>query len=93
MPSPLASSWCSTIFWEVGAFTNRVLLAVITVSVLIQGALYALPSVRALFGLVPLRWEELALAFALGLIPVTALELAKLLRRWLHSRHGGVSSA
>ncbi|MBN1210625.1 MAG: cation-translocating P-type ATPase [Myxococcaceae bacterium] len=80
------------IFWAVGAFTNRVLLAVIAISILIQGALYQLPGVRALFELVPLRWEELALVFALGLIPVTTLELAKLLRHWLHFRRG-VSNA
>jgi len=74
------------IFWEVGAFTNRVLLGVIIASILIQGALYQIPAVRTLFELVPLRWEELVLVFSLGLIPVTALELAKLIRRWLHSR-------
>ncbi|MFL5344111.1 MAG: cation-translocating P-type ATPase [Hyalangium sp.] len=74
------------LFWEVGAFTNRVLLGVITVSVLLQGALYLFPAVRGLFELAPLGWLDLALVFALGLIPVTALELAKLLRRWFRSR-------
>ncbi len=73
-------------FWEVGAFTNRVLLGVIAVSVLLQGALYQFPAARGLFELAPLEWLELALVFALGLIPVTALELTKLLRRWLRSR-------
>jgi P-type Ca2+ transporter type 2C len=70
------------IFWEVGAFTNRVLLAVIIVSVLLQGALYESSAVRALFELVALRPDELLLVFALGLIPVTVLEVSKLVRRW-----------
>lgn len=74
------------IFWEVGAFTNRVLLGVFLVSLLLQGALYEVPAVRTLFELVPLRWTEVGLMFGLGLIPVTALELAKLVRRWLHVR-------
>jgi Ca2+-transporting ATPase len=76
------------IFWEVGAFTNKVLLGVITLSVVLQGALFHVPAARELFALTPLRWEELALAFALGLIPVTVLEMAKLMRRWLHLRPG-----
>jgi Ca2+-transporting ATPase len=74
------------IFWEVGAFTNKVLLGVIIVFVLIQVMLYEIPAVRELFALVPLRREELALVLVLGLIPVTVLELAKLVRRWLHFR-------
>jgi hypothetical protein len=45
-----------------------------------------------LFALAPLRWEELALAFVLGLIPVTVLEMTKLLRRWLHLRPGASSA-
>jgi len=72
------------IFWEVGAFTNKVLLGVITVFVLLQVGLYEIPAVRELFGLAPLGREEWALVLALGLIPVTALEMAKLMRRWLH---------
>jgi Ca2+-transporting ATPase len=81
-----AARSATRIFWEVGAFTNKVLLGVVTVFVLLQIGLYEIPAVRHLFALAPLSRWELVLAFALGLIPVTVLEVAKLLRRWIHSR-------
>ncbi len=64
-----------------GPLTNRVLVGVILFSAGLQLALYELPSARALFGLGELHLWELGLAFALGFIPVTALELSKLLFR------------
>lgn len=69
------------LFWEVGPLTNRLLLGIVVFSVGLQGVLYELPAARELFGLGALRLWELGLAFALGLIPVTVLELSKLLRR------------
>jgi Ca2+-transporting ATPase len=72
------------LFWEVGPLTNRVLVGVILFSAGLQLALYELPSARALFGLGELHLWELGLAFALGLIPVTVLELSKLLFRTRH---------
>ncbi len=69
------------LFWEVGAFTNRLLLGVIAFSAAVQLALHEIPAMRRLFELQDLGVREMALAAALGLIPVTALELSKLLRR------------
>jgi P-type Ca2+ transporter type 2C len=67
-------------FRQVGAFTNLPLVGVIVASVLLQLALLHIPAAAGLFSLAPLSWKALALALALGLIPVSTLELAKLLR-------------
>ncbi|MFL5353498.1 cation-translocating P-type ATPase [Archangium sp.] len=72
------------LFWEVGPLTNRVLLGVVLFSVGLQLGLYELHSARGLFGLGELYPWELGLAFALGLIPVSVLEVSKLVRRWTH---------
>ncbi|MFY0527718.1 cation-translocating P-type ATPase [Archangium gephyra] len=68
------------LFWEVGPFTNRLLLGIVLFSVGLQWVLYEVPAARELFGLGALRPWELGLAFALGFIPVTVLEVAKLVR-------------
>jgi Ca2+-transporting ATPase len=69
------------LFWEVGAFTNVRLLAVVAVSVAMQLALHQWSVARRLFDLVPLTFGDCALTFGLGLVPVSLLELAKLARR------------
>jgi Ca2+-transporting ATPase len=71
------------LFWEVGAFTNVQLLGVVAVSVFLQIGLHHIPWTQALFQVGALRLSDCAMALALGLIPVSALELAKLLRRVL----------
>lgn len=70
------------IFWEVGALTNLALLGVIGISMLLQAALHAWEPTRELFRLVPLSPEQALLCVALGLIPVSAVELWKLGARW-----------
>jgi hypothetical protein len=65
----------------VGAFTNLRLLGVIAVSAAVQLALPYVEGVRALFQLDALDLPEMLVALALGLVPVTAAEVAKLLRR------------
>ena len=69
------------LFWEVGPFTNVRLLAVCVLSVLMQIAIHHLPFTRALFDVGPLSLHDCLLGLGLGLIPVSALELAKLARR------------
>jgi Ca2+-transporting ATPase len=69
------------VLWELGPFTNALLLAIVAVSVVGQLSLHHLPPLRSLFQLVPLGAGETATALALGLVPVTCLEVAKLLRR------------
>jgi Ca2+-transporting ATPase len=74
------------LFLEVGAFTNVPLLVVVGVSMLLQLGLTQLTWARELFQLGALTAAEIGLALALGLIPVSVLELAKLVRRSLR-RH------
>jgi Ca2+-transporting ATPase len=69
------------LFWEVGAFTNLRLLAVIGASVLLQLGLGWWGPTASLFRLHPLDWQELLLCGGLGLVPVTVMELSKLIRR------------
>ncbi|WP_257451637.1 cation-translocating P-type ATPase [Archangium lipolyticum] len=76
-----AARSATRLFWEVGPLTNRLLVGIVLFSLGLQLAIYELPAARNLFGLEALHLWELGLTFALGLIPVTALELSKLLRR------------
>ncbi len=69
-------------YWEVGAFSNLRLVAVILLSSCIQLGIHHVPFTRGLFGLTHLTAAEGLTALALGLIPVTVLEIFKLLRRW-----------
>jgi Ca2+-transporting ATPase len=74
------------LFWELGAFTNLRLLVVVAVSIAGQLALHHLPGLRAFFQLELLGTQATVTALGLGLIPVTVLELAKLLGRWRRGR-------
>ena len=76
----------SRLFWEVGAFTNLRLLAVVGLSVGLQLLLGQWPLARQLFDLQPLGLASYALTIGLGLVPVSVLELAKLVRRVRHRR-------
>jgi Ca2+-transporting ATPase len=75
------------VFWEVGPLTNRLLLGVILLSAAVQLLLAGIPALESLFELQGLHTPELSLALALGLIPVTVLEVAKLARRWVRAPH------
>jgi Ca2+-transporting ATPase len=77
----LASRSTTKIYWELRPWASPRLAVVVAVSVTAQiGIVYAGPA-QALFGTAPLSLAMLGLAGALGLIPVTVLELAKLARR------------
>jgi Ca2+-transporting ATPase len=71
------------LFWEVGAFTNLRLLGVVVLSFLVQLGIHHIPATQALFQIGDLPLADCLLAVALGLIPVTVIELSKLLRRVL----------
>jgi Ca2+-transporting ATPase len=66
------------LFWQVGAFTNLRLIAVVALSLLLQVGLTQIPATQRLFALEALSPVDYALAFGLGLIPVSVLELLKL---------------
>jgi Ca2+-transporting ATPase len=69
------------LFLEAGAFTNLPLLAVVCLSMLLQLGLLLSPGAREVFQLGALTTADVSLALGLGLVPVSILELAKLLRR------------
>lgn len=69
------------LFWEVGPLTNVKLVAVVAVTAFVQLSLHHLPFTQVLFQIGPISLADCALSFALGLIPVSVIETAKLLRR------------
>ncbi len=69
------------LFWQVGIFNNLRLVAVVVVSALIQIGIHQIPAAAKLFRIQDLPLETRVIPFLLALIPVTALELRKLLRR------------
>jgi Ca2+-transporting ATPase len=71
------------LFWEVGPFTNLRVLGVVVVSILIQLGIHHIPATQALFQIGALPLADCVLGLVLGLIPVSVLELSKLLRRGL----------
>ena len=70
-------------------FTNLRLVAVVVVSAAIQMGMHYLPVMERVFQIVPLDGRDAATAFALGLIPVTVIELSKLVRRLPAGRAAG----
>lgn len=82
--SVVASRSTTRVFWLTGVFSNLTLLTVVAASLGAQVALYALPPLRVLFDLVPLHPDDWLLVLAVGLIPVSAVELLKLARSAWH---------
>jgi P-type Ca2+ transporter type 2C len=74
-------------FWETGVFSNLKLLGVVLVSFLMQLGLHHTPVTQRLFELGSLSGADCALSVLVGLVPVTLLELWKILRRvWSGAR-------
>ena len=69
------------LFWQVGIFNNLRLVAVVVVSALVQIGIHQIPAAARLFRIQDLPLETRVIPFLLALIPVTVLELRKLLRR------------
>ncbi len=65
---------------QVGFFTNPRLLGVVAVTVLLQLGLMAFPPAARLFGLGPFSWVVVGFSLGVALIPVTVIEVVKLLR-------------
>lgn len=70
-------------FWETAPLENFRLLVVVIGSAAFQIAIHHVPILQELFGISPISLGDCVLSVALGLIPVTALELSKLVRRTL----------
>jgi Ca2+-transporting ATPase len=69
------------LFWEVGALSNLKLLGVVALSVLLQLGIHHIPAAQSLFGIADLSLRDCGIALAIGLVPVSVLELSKLVRR------------
>ena len=87
-----ASRSRTKLFWEVGAFSNMRLVAVVIVSILVQLAIHHMPFTRSLFEIGPLSLEDCLLSLAVGFIPVSVLEIGKLLRRRRPDAGGSAST-
>ena len=70
------------LFWEVGALSNLWLLGVVISTGALQLSLHSFPWTGKLFGLEPLTFADMALVFPCSLIPVTLIEVKKLLSRF-----------
>jgi len=81
------------LFWEVGAFTNLRLLGVVVISALVQIGIHHIPALEALFQIRDLSLTDCVVTLLLGLIPVTVLELTKLVRRARHREANGSAGA
>ena len=71
------------VLFEVGAFSNLVLLAVVILSGSFQIALHHVGWVQRVFQVAPLSLAQWAVAIGFGLVPVTVLEMRKLVKRWV----------
>jgi len=66
---------------QTGLFTNRAMLGAIMISGTLQMGTVALPAARGLFGTVPLSLDQWILVGLLSLLPITVIEVAKLVHR------------
>lgn len=71
------------VFWELGALSNAWLLGVVILTGVLQVLLYSVPLAQTVFVLKPLTWVDLQMLLPLSLIPVTLVEVSKLLTRWV----------
>jgi Ca2+-transporting ATPase len=76
-----ASRSTTRVFWEVGAFTNVRLVGVVVISAIVQIGIHHIPATQALFQIGHLGLSDCGLSVLAGLVPVTVLEITKLLRR------------
>lgn len=75
-----ASRSARRVFWHVGALGNLMLLGVVFVSALVQLGIHHMPWTQTLFQIGDLSATDCALSVVLGLVPVTVIEVVKLLR-------------
>jgi Ca2+-transporting ATPase len=68
------------VFWQVGALGNLTLLVVVIGSAVVQLAIQQVPWLQSVFQIRALSVTESVVTVALGLVPVTVLEIVKLVR-------------
>jgi Ca2+-transporting ATPase len=75
-----ASRSTTKLFWQVGPFSNAILLAVVSVSVVAQLLIHHLPFTRELFAIGGLSAADCIMSLVIGFIPVSVIEIGKLVR-------------
>ena len=78
----------SRVSFEVGLFSNWRLLPMMAATIAVQVGVVAFPWSNELMGLGPFSWKVMGISFALGLVPVTVLEVGKLVRRLVSAKRG-----
>jgi Ca2+-transporting ATPase len=73
-----ARSWSRT-FLRIGPLTNLRLIGVVTATFVMQVIVQSTPALARLFGVAPLGWRQWSIVAVLGLVPVTAIEILKIL--------------
>lgn len=68
-------------FWQLGVFTNVWLLFAVVLSIVLQLALYYFPFTQGLFRLTDVSQGDWGILLFAGLVPVSVLELAKVIRQ------------
>lgn len=79
-----ARSNSKTLF-EIGLLSNLWLFIVVTVSFSLQLLIHHVAALRALFSIEPQSWEQCVTWIGLGFIPLTVLEIRKILQRRGHN--------
>lgn len=69
------------VFWTVGAFNNLLLLAIVFLTIFLQIALHHLPLTQNFLSLSPLPLTAIMASIFISLIPVTFIEIHKLLSK------------
>jgi Ca2+-transporting ATPase len=67
--------------WQVGPLSNLRLLAIVAASLALQLAIHHIPALQMLFGTEPISLRRCVAWLALGALPVTVLEMQKVLQR------------
>ncbi len=67
-------------FWQVGAFSNLWLLAIVAGTAALQLSLYYIPLAQDVFGLQPLVMTDFFIIIPLALIPITLIEMKKIIK-------------
>ncbi len=79
------------LLWELGALSNGTLAGMVALTLAIQVALPLWPAAASMLGLTALAPADLVLPLALGVVPVSVLESAKILRRLLRGNPPGAA--
>ncbi len=78
-----ASRSQTRLFWEVGALSNLWLLGVVIITGVMQLSLHFFPLTQKIFNLQPITGEDVLLILPFALIPVSCLEITKIIQRFI----------